>query len=114
MTCTSNIKDFKKATQKPKKAKQPPRLSVRLSFQEWDQIRADAGKMAMSAYIRERLFGDDVSKRKPRYLRKSHKPKADYDMAARILSALGKAVLRRALRLLPKLLTLASCLFLMI
>lgn len=84
---------------KTNKPKQPPRLSVRLSWGEWDQLKAGMRKsrLAQSAYVRLKLFDEKVSGRKKRYLRKQRQPNMDYKEIARLLSMLGQSELAPSL-----------------
>ena len=52
------------ATQEAKKGHAP--FSLRLSFDERGILEHDAAGMALGAYIRERLFGEDVTPRTTR------------------------------------------------
>ena len=84
---------------KATKPKPPPRLSVRLSWAEWDQLKAGMVKsrLAQSAYVRLKLFDEKVSGRKKRYLRKQRQPSMDYKEIARLLRKLGQSELAPSL-----------------
>lgn len=71
---------------KPKK-KYPSPITLRLTDGEREQLKVAAGDMPISAYIRRCLFGADVT---PRKKRRSHKPVADQEAIARVLSMLGQ------------------------
>ena len=71
---------------KPKETKLTP-FSLRLTFEERAQLEQDAADMALGAYIRERLFGEDVAPRKTR----GKAPVKDYEALGRVLGALGSS-----------------------
>lgn len=56
------------AAQKPQEEKAgskcPPPFSIRFTFEERARLDAERGRQPLSAYIRERLFGDDATPRK--------------------------------------------------
>ena len=66
---------------KPKK-KYPSPITFRPTEEERKRLKADAGDMSQSAYIRECLFGNKVSKRIV--------PHADRVLLAQILAKLGE------------------------
>ena len=72
--------------QKPKK-KRPSPITLRLTEEEREKLKIAAGDMPVSAYIRKCVFGTEVAPRKKRL---SHKPVADQEAIARILSMLGQ------------------------
>lgn len=74
------------AAPKPKK-KRPSPITLRLTDEEREKLKIAAGDMSVSAYIRKCVFGDDVAPRKKRL---SHKPVADQEAIARVLSMLGR------------------------
>jgi len=65
----------------------PKPFSLRLTFEERAQLEKDAGDMPLGAYIRSRLFDDDV--RTPR--RKYRSPSVDTKALAQLLGALGQS-----------------------
>ena len=82
-------------TQSPKK---PKPFSLRLSFDERARLEQDASGMALGAYIRDRLFGDDAAPRQ----RRGHFPVKDYAALGRVLAALGQSRLSNNLNQLAK------------
>lgn len=100
---TSLSHDFNKlaAAAKPKpraKPKCPPPFSLRLSFEERARLVRDAAGMSLGAYIRERLFGEDVAPRKTR----GKFPVKDHEALGRVLGALGSSRLSSNLNQLAK------------
>lgn len=65
--------------------KYPPPFSLRLTFEERAKLERDAAGLALSEYIRSRLFGNDVSPRRTR----GRFPVKDHEALARVLAALG-------------------------
>lgn len=63
----------------------PPPFSLRLTFEERAVLEKAAAGMPLSAYIREKLFGPEVSHRKTR----GKEPVKDHRALARVLGALG-------------------------
>ncbi|MEM7224445.1 MAG: hypothetical protein AAF495_15800 [Pseudomonadota bacterium] len=78
---------------KSTKKKLPPPVSIRFSDEERAQLRRDAGKASLSAYIRHRIFGDAVTPRKRQYLRKRRQTTLDHESLARLLGVLGQSEL---------------------
>lgn len=81
------------ATAKPPKRKRPSPISLRLSDEERARLERDAAGMSVSAYIRERLFGEGAVPRKTR----GKFPVKDHQALAKVLSALGRTNLARDL-----------------
>lgn len=85
------------STEKPPKPrkkptrKRPTPVSVRFTPEERAQLEKESAGMSLSAHIRERLFGDDVSPRQTR----GKFPIKDYEALAKVLSALGRSNLAR-------------------
>lgn len=75
-----------------KRAK-PASLTLRLSTEERERLERDAAGIALSAYVRDRLFGDDV---KPRRTRGKF-PVKDHEALARVLARLGRSELAMAI-----------------
>ncbi len=69
------------------KPKTPPPLSLRLTREERARLERDALGRSLSAHIRERLFGEQVAKRKSR----GKEPVKDHQALARVLGLLGKS-----------------------
>lgn len=76
----------------------PTPFSLRLSFDERARLEQDASGMALGAYIRDRLFGDDAAPRQTR----GHFPVRDYAALGRVLAALGQSRLSNNLNQLAK------------
>ncbi len=82
---------FIKAAAKPNK-KRPSPLSLRLSDEERAQLLQDAGSLAINAYIRKKLFGDDA--KLPRLNRRvNRRPSMDHKQIAKLLGMLGQSEL---------------------
>lgn len=80
------------------KSKYPPPFSIRFTFEERARLDAERGRRALSAHIRECLFGDDATPR-----RKSGKsPVKDAEALGRLLGALGGSRLSNNLNQLAK------------
>jgi len=80
------------------KAKYPPPFSIRFTFEERARLDADRGCKALSAHIRQKLFGDDVAPRK----RPGNSPVGDAEALGRVLGALGASRLSSNLNQLAK------------
>lgn len=80
------------------KKKYPPPFSLRLTYDERARLKEDAAGRPLSAYIRERLFGDDVSPRK----KIGNRPDQDQEALGRVLGALGGSRLSSNLNQLAK------------
>jgi len=78
--------------------KKPAPFSLRLSFDERARLEQDAAGMALGAYIRDRLFGEDVAPRKTR----GKAPVKDFAALGRVLAALGQSRLSSNLNQLAK------------
>lgn len=79
------------------KAPSPP-FSLRLTFEERARLEAEAGDMALGAYIRMRLFDDAAP---PRRIR-AKRPVKDDQALASLLGELGKARIANNLNQLAK------------
>ena len=84
------------APAKPAKPKRASPISLRLNEEERALLERDAAGMSVSAYIRERLFGDAASPRKTR----GKFPVKDQKALAQVLSALGRSGIARDLEAL--------------
>tara|TARA_R110002110_G_scaffold358064_5_gene567381 strand:- start:38 stop:460 length:423 start_codon:yes stop_codon:yes gene_type:complete len=73
-------------------------FSLRLSFDERGLLEHDAAGQALGAYIRERLFGEDVTPRTTR----GKFPVKDQAALGRVLGALGSSRLSANLNQLAK------------
>ncbi len=78
--------------------KSPPPFSLRLTFEERVALDRMARGRPVGAYIRDRLFGDGVSKRRA----ESRRPSVDNAALARALSALGQSRLAANLNQIAK------------
>ncbi len=87
-------KDFKT---RDKRSKPLLPVSFRVTAEEKAQLQKMAGSLAISAYIRQKLFGDGATHRKARYLRKQRKPSIDHETLARLLGMLGHSELATSL-----------------
>jgi len=101
MSGSSSVKigtDFQKASGVSAKQEKPllP-VSFRVTATEKEKLQRDAGSLSLSAYIRQVLFGDDVSIRPARFLRKQRKPKIDARELARLLATFGKSDMARSI-----------------
>ncbi len=81
---------------KPKRRYTPP-FSSRLTVEERKRLDEMAGNQPLGSYIRDRLFGEKVEKR-----RKVKKPTVDSAMLAMVLSELGQSRLASNINQLAK------------
>ena len=96
MSGSSSVKAFADAagaSGRHAKRKAPPPLSIRLTEDERARLHRDADELSLSAYIRQKLFGDTAAPRKPRYRRKQRRPAMDSKTVARLLGTLGQSEL---------------------
>ena len=68
--------------------KPPPPFSLRLTAEERARLEREAGSLTLSAYVRERLFGEAPARR-----RRTRKPVEDHIALARVLAQLGQSSL---------------------
>ena len=82
-------RDFKAAVgvRPAKSRKVYPRVTLRLTEEENAKLRELSEGMAVGAYIRKCVFGDNVAQRK----RRSHTPVKDQAAMAKALGLLGKS-----------------------
>lgn len=100
MSGSSLAKAFDGAAGAPngrQKRKHPPPVSIRFTEEERARLSRDAGKLCLSAYVRQRALGEAVASRAPRYLRKQRRPTIDDETLARWLGTLGQSELARSL-----------------
>ena len=100
MSGFSLVKTFADAAGAPErrsKRKAPPPFSIRFTDEERARLNRAAGKLSLSAYIRQRLFGEAAAARKPGYRRKQRRPAMDQQTLARLLAALGHSELARSM-----------------
>lgn len=102
MSKPSLSSDFKAAAKPERKQrrKSPPPLSLRLSEEERECLRRDAGDMSISAYIRGKLFDGEATPRRKRYERKQKLASADYVALAQVLGKLGESDLASSMLVL--------------
>ena len=67
--------------------KSTPRITLRLTEDENNDLRERAGDLSISSYVRECLFEKDTTRRK----RRSYRPVADQQALAQVLSKLGQS-----------------------
>lgn len=63
----------------------PSPFSLRLTFEERARLEQDAAGMALGAYVRKQLFGNDVAPRKTR----GKFPVKDHEALGHVLASLG-------------------------
>lgn len=68
-----------------------------MSQEEKEHLTQAAGALALSSYIRKKLFGDDVLERAARYRRKQREPSVDTKELARLLGMFGQSELATAI-----------------
>ena len=90
---------FTKSAVKPKgkSRKRPPPISIRFSNEERDRLDQDRRQLSISAYIRGKILGDEVTKRPKRYTKKQYKPNIDHAEIARLLGMFGQSELARSI-----------------
>lgn len=76
-----------------KKQKRSFPLTVRVTQKEKDQLTEAAGALALSAYVRQKLFGDMEALRPQRYRKKQNEPSIDTVELARLLGMFGQSEL---------------------
>lgn len=79
-------------------SKYPPPFSLRLTFEERSKLERDAAGMALGAYIRERVLGEDAAPRKTR----GKFPVKDHEALGRVLGQLGTSHLSNNVNQLAK------------
>ena len=95
-TLDHNFNDI--AVQKAEKPKYPPPFSIRFTFEERARLDVERGRSALSAHIRDCLFGDDVAPRQ----KSGKSPVKDGEALGRLLGALGGSRLSSNLNQLAK------------
>ena len=78
-------------------SKREPPFSLRLTAEERQRLVKDAGGQSLSAYIKDRLFGDDVPRKKRR-----KSPVKDTVLLSKLLAQLGASRLKTNLDHLAK------------
>lgn len=79
--------------ERPKKGKRAAPFSLRLTFEEREQLKQDSGRQSVSAYIKSCLFDPDKPVRQARGLN----PVKDHQALAQVLALLGSSGLSRRL-----------------
>jgi hypothetical protein len=85
---------------KPRTDSEPEKLvpmSFRVTEDEREQIRQDAGQVAVSSYIRNKLVGNKTLERKPQYTQKQTQPAIDHKTLAQLMGLLGQSELATSL-----------------
>ncbi|MEM9750955.1 MAG: hypothetical protein AAF869_08405 [Pseudomonadota bacterium] len=83
--------------QKPK-PKRPAPLSIRLSEAQKAQLREEAGRGSVNAYVIKKLFGESAAQSR----RAGRTPSADHQALARALGALGQSRLSQNMNQIAK------------
>lgn len=80
--------EFSATTTMPshQRGKASPRITLRLTAEEDAKLRQLCEGMTVNAYVRQRLFGDGVARRK----RRSHVPVQDQQVLAQVIGLLGE------------------------
>jgi len=68
------------------------RITIRFKDEEYQRLEQDRGKLSISAYIRQKLFGDKAAPRKCQYP-KTKRPDMDARMVAKFLGTFGQSEL---------------------
>lgn len=68
-------------------------LTIRVTSDEKAQLKKASGALAISAYVRDVLFGDDADTRPSHYSKKLHTPRVDTVEIARLLGTFGRSEL---------------------
>lgn len=99
-TLDGNFNDIAAGSTKPEPdgKRYPPPFSIRFTFEERARLDAERGRQTLSAYIRERLFGEEAAPRK----RQGNSPIEDAEALGRLLGALGGLRLSSNLNQLAK------------
>lgn len=88
---------FNSTAENPKRrksAKTTLPLSIRVKAEEKARLEAMAGAQALSAYVRQRLLGEDAAAARPkRYRKKPQAPGIDHVEVARLLGMFGRSEL---------------------
>ncbi len=86
-----------KPCKKIEKRKRPLPISIRVTEKEKARLQEMAGMMAISSFIRKKLFDDDEAKRSKRYTKIQYKPSIDHAEIARLLGMFGQSELARSI-----------------
>ncbi|MBX2835092.1 MAG: hypothetical protein KTR28_09000 [Micavibrio sp.] len=69
------------------------RVTIRFKEDEYQRLEQDRGKLSISAYIRQKLFGDGSAPRKRQYRKTKSRPDMDAQMIAKLLGTFGQSEL---------------------
>lgn len=72
-------------------------LSIRVTVEEKAQLQQMAGTLAISTYIRQKLFGDGAAARPARYQKKPRQPAINAQEVAKLLAMFGQSELARSM-----------------
>ena len=72
-------------------------VCIRFSWEERERLDKDRGQFSVSAYIRQKLFGDEITVRPKQYTQKQRQPKIDHVEIARLLGMFGQSELARSM-----------------
>ena len=84
------------AAKKPKKKPATTTVAFRVTDAEKQELDQAAGTMALTMYIRKKLFGDDFEERPARYQKKQKQPHIDHKVIAQLLGTFGQSELARS------------------
>ncbi len=73
------------------------RVTIRFKHDEYQRLEQDRGKLSLSAYIRQKLFGDTAAFRKRQYQKINPRPDMDAQTLARLLGTFGQSELATSL-----------------
>jgi len=79
------------------KVEKSSRVTVRFTDDEREKLQMLAGSMAISGYIRNRLFGDEEASRAKQYRKKRREPTVDATLVGQLLGKLGQSEMTQAL-----------------
>ncbi len=101
MTRSSLQSQFKKSAApvvaKKLSQKNPPPFSIRFTHAERAQLKRDAGRMALSSYIRLKLFEDADGIADIKSKARKHVPTMDHALLAQLLGTIGQSELGRSM-----------------
>jgi len=72
-------------------------ICIRVSDDEREKLQMLAGSMAISGYIRNRLFGDEEASRAKQYRKKRREPTVDATLVGQLLGKLDQSEMTQAL-----------------
>ncbi len=101
MTVSSQFSSAVEIT--PKRPKNPPPVSVRMKWDEYDRLRDLAGAMSMAAFIRLRVFeGTKDTPARRAYTRKRTVPSSELVMIGKMLGGLGESKVATSLSMMAE------------